>query len=393
MLFNNKLVSQLEEQDLLEIVTSQETETKTLEFKRKISINTDAEKKEFLYDVTSFANASGGIIFYGIEEKEGFASSIRGMKDINPDKEKLKIESVLKSAVAPRIPGITIHSIELSDKSIVIIISVPKSWASPHMVTYKGISKFFTRHSNGKYPMDVQEIRQAFLLTENISTKIKEFRLNRIGNVISGELPVTMDEKAKVILHCIPISAFELAQQVDIKSIRLNLYQISQQISSTRYNFDGLLAYTKYGNDEAIEYIQVFRTGIIEIVDNYLLNAREDGKRQIPGKWLEDSTIKRFKHSLDTQKSLGISPPFLLSMTLIGIKNYTVVSSSRAMHFPRFSDDNRIEKDTLLIPEVLLENYPTDDLDVVLKPMLDTIWNASGREESPRYKNGKWLGK
>ncbi len=390
MLFNNKPVSQLEEQDLLEIVARQEIETKTLEFKREISINTDAEKKEFLYDVTSFANASGGIIFYGIDETEGVASSIRGINDINPDKEKLKIENILRSAVTPRIPGISIHSVELSDNSFVLIIAIPKSWASPHMVAYKNNSRFFTRHSTGKYQMDVQEIRQAFLLTENISSRVKEFRTQRLSDIISGEIPIPMKEGAKVILHSIPLSAFEPAQQIDINFVNEKIYILAPQSTNARFNFDGLLSYSKY-NNEAIIYHQVLRSGIIEIVDIDMLDDTYDKELIIPSLKFEKEIINRFIRILQIQQQLHLEPPILLFLTLTGVKSYKMAVSQN-IRFRYHLHDYEIEKDVLLIPEILIENYPTDDnLPVILKPMFDAVWNASGWDESKNLnKNGSW---
>ena len=51
-------------------------EVKSLDFKRMIKIDTDAEKEEFLADLSSFANSIGGHIIYGVEEEEGLAKNI-----------------------------------------------------------------------------------------------------------------------------------------------------------------------------------------------------------------------------------------------------------------------------------------------------------------------------
>lgn len=65
------------------------------------------------------------------------------------------------SSSLPRIPGISMRAVPLKGKRFVIVIRIPKSWASPHMIT-KGSSKFYSRNSAGKYPLDVFEIRTAF---------------------------------------------------------------------------------------------------------------------------------------------------------------------------------------------------------------------------------------
>ena len=43
-------------------------ESNTIEYKRELQIYSERETKEFLADVSSFANANGGTIFYGIDD-------------------------------------------------------------------------------------------------------------------------------------------------------------------------------------------------------------------------------------------------------------------------------------------------------------------------------------
>ena len=45
-------------------------EDKTLDYKEKLEINSDNQKKEFLADITAFANSSGGDLVIGIREKK-----------------------------------------------------------------------------------------------------------------------------------------------------------------------------------------------------------------------------------------------------------------------------------------------------------------------------------
>ncbi len=54
--------------DLQALVDNSVSETKTLEYKESLPGNSDGDKKEFLADVSSFANASGGYIIFGMKE-------------------------------------------------------------------------------------------------------------------------------------------------------------------------------------------------------------------------------------------------------------------------------------------------------------------------------------
>jgi predicted HTH transcriptional regulator len=64
-----KLFDQIDSIDLEQLVADRVPEGRELEYKRELPGNADEDKREFLYDVTSLANASGGFLIYGIEEK------------------------------------------------------------------------------------------------------------------------------------------------------------------------------------------------------------------------------------------------------------------------------------------------------------------------------------
>jgi predicted HTH transcriptional regulator len=86
MLFN-KTVDSIEEADLQELVDTQVRESKELDYKEHLSVEQPSEKKEFLNDISSFANASGGYLIYGIKESKEDAGSpveLSGLQLDNP---------------------------------------------------------------------------------------------------------------------------------------------------------------------------------------------------------------------------------------------------------------------------------------------------------------------
>lgn len=78
------------ENDLQILKENSILEGKTIEYKQSLPGNSDSERKEFLADVSSFANASGGDLIYGIvEDKEtGIPQDIIGIDIENVDEEK-----------------------------------------------------------------------------------------------------------------------------------------------------------------------------------------------------------------------------------------------------------------------------------------------------------------
>src|SRR5262245_39896332 len=186
----SKPLEAINEADIENLRTNKVAEQKLIDYKMTLPGGSDGDIKEFLYDVSSFANASGGDIVYGVKEAAGVPTEICGLPLGNADAEILRLESIIQSGLDPRIPGVNSRDVPLSTGKYVIVIRIPKSWAAPHMVKFKQSSKFYSRTSKGKYQLDVAELRAAFVLSESVAERIKNFRASRLGNVVSGETPV-----------------------------------------------------------------------------------------------------------------------------------------------------------------------------------------------------------
>ncbi len=166
------------EEDLQALVDNSVLECKTIEYKQALPSNSDSDKKEFLADVSSFANASGGDLIFGItsDKKTGTPKSLEGLSIENSDQEILRLENMIRGGIEPRIPSVTTKPIKLSNSKFALVIRIPKSWISPHRVILGGHDKFYSRSSNGKYPLDVGELRIAFNLSETVTERIRNFR-------------------------------------------------------------------------------------------------------------------------------------------------------------------------------------------------------------------------
>ena len=65
----SKSFSEIEAADITYLVHEAVPEGRTLEYKETLPSNSDNDKKEFLADVSAFANAAGGDLIYGISEQ------------------------------------------------------------------------------------------------------------------------------------------------------------------------------------------------------------------------------------------------------------------------------------------------------------------------------------
>lgn len=118
--------------DLMELKSNGVHESKFLEYKKELKLIKDSDKKEFLADISSFANTSGGDIIYGISELSGIPSTLEGIHIDNLDTLKQQIENIIRDGLEPRISGYSIKEIQKDQDSYFIIIRIPKSWISPH---------------------------------------------------------------------------------------------------------------------------------------------------------------------------------------------------------------------------------------------------------------------
>src|SRR3989338_3325400 len=78
-------------------------EGKDIDYKLELPKDNDESKKEFLADVSSFANTIGGYLVFGIKESEGLIEELVGLKIEDDDKLLLKLESIIRDGISPRI--------------------------------------------------------------------------------------------------------------------------------------------------------------------------------------------------------------------------------------------------------------------------------------------------
>jgi hypothetical protein len=394
MTLEDKPLDLLEESEIRALLDDEVPESKVIDYKRSLPGPSDLEKKEFLRDVSSFANASGGHLLYGIDEENGVPVRICGLSDIDPDHEILRLESMVQTGIAPRIPGISMRAVPLWGGGSVIVVRIPRSWASPHMIT-KGSSRFYSRNSAGKYPLDVFEIRTAFSLTGTAVEMMREHRSSALGRIVAAETPAPLGDGPKIVFSIIPFAAFEPSSSFDVSSLVRDYRSgrgalplpLTGLFSGWRYNFDGLLTYDDRGS-----YTQVFVSGIVEAVDSVILGDRSKdlGEKTIPSLRYESALLEALPRYTSMMERLGVEPPVFVMVSLLGVKGRSILVCT-----PEFSGnkDVKIDRDALIVPEITVESFGRK-AEEVLRPAFDAVWRAGGWERSMNYDDeGRWIGR
>jgi len=385
----NKSFDKIDEQDVINLKTNSVQESKTIEYKKLLNLSSKENKIEFLADISSFSNTNGGDLLVGISEKKGIPDSIDGIEIDNPDKEINKLESIIRDGIEPNIVGIEIKFVKLTNLKRVMIIRIPRSWNLPHRIVYKGYDKFYARNNSGKYPMDVGELRNTFNLSSTLYEEIQRFKTNRVLDITTNESTNILVDGAKIIMHLLPLSSFSPAKHYNLSDIYQNpgfLKPIYCSARSHRINFDGFISYQSFPNSNKINtYVQLYKNGIIEAVDNGLLRFHSNIPT-ISIVLLENEIIKALNNYIEVLKSLSVDYPIMVYISMINVKGYQLYSEEF-----RIRGSKEIENETLYLPEFLLENNQIS-IENLLKNTFDSIWNACGYRGSSHYdKQGNWI--
>jgi hypothetical protein len=382
----DKPIEQVVEADLRALIENQVSEQKTIDYKQALPGNSDGDRKDFLADVSSFANASGGHLVYGMREEGGLPIELCGLEVDDPDATVAALDSRIRDGIKPRIPGVVVWPIRLGGGKVAVVIRVPRSFASPHMVTCGGSSRFFARTSNGKYQLDVEEIRAAFLLSDKTAERVRDFRLDRVAKIRAEDTPVLLVQGAKIALHVVPLAAFSSLAQIDVQSVarlssELQLIPLGCRTGwDGRYDLEGYVRYTLSRDERrASAYLQIFRNGALETVDTSLASHSAAGGR-LQGANLEGDVIEKLAYYVSSLKRLRADVPFAVMITLLGVKGYRIGPEETALEH----GVGRFDRDVILVPEVLLESFDTD-ITHLMRQTFDIVWNAAGWNGSIRW--------
>ncbi|WP_347052334.1 AlbA family DNA-binding domain-containing protein [Flavobacterium olei] len=135
-------------------------ESINIDFKASGSLSKDEmKKKEISKDVSAFANSNGGIIIYGLTEKNHKADSFSFIDGDIFSKEWL--EQIISTTIQRNINGLKIFPIRNNGniKESIYVVQIPESQDAPHINKDK---KFYRRYDFQSVVMEEYEIRNLY---------------------------------------------------------------------------------------------------------------------------------------------------------------------------------------------------------------------------------------
>ncbi len=379
----SKPASEIDEQDLLALISGRVVENRQLEYKRELPGTTDKDKRDLVRDVVAFANSAGGHIIFGIAQSKGLPTEIVPISEDRIDDAKLRLENIVRTSIEPTIQGLKIESVKLSN-GYALIIEIPRGLFGLHII--KGRGAFVVRTSAGNSELDVNEIRAAFVGAEAAVARLSEFRADRTAKILNGDTLWPLSSDRVLAIHLLPLVSFSSGYTCAIdklpEEVRNLLYPARRRPwnFTSKFTFDGFANLISFGTGQPVEgYGQMLRNGAIETVNAALLE--QSPEQDTDFYWLELLTMDCAERMLRIMDLLQISGPYYSLLALLNVKGLRMAVGGER-HFNR--DVRIIDQPHLIVPEVLLQDSAVC-IEKEMRNSFDMLWNACGWQRSWSY--------
>ncbi len=361
-------------------------ESQTLEFKGAAVGTSDNDRKEFLKDVTALANTAGGLLIYGIIEKESVADDVIALVIPSIDKEILRLQNILKDAVEPRLISVEMREVPLNAGGCALLVKVPQSWRPPHRVTFGNSNRFYLRHSKGVFEPDTEGLRQVFNSGLDQERQLEAWREERLDRLRSGARGFRVDGNGVALVQVASLARGQANFQIpSVHKCNLDFLPPMLASSTHRWNFDGLLLHAPQARDDTVSaYTQIFSSWKVEMARGNFIE-QIDGRSTLRFGILVRSLYTAANRSIRGMVKHGGFGPFAVAVTISGLAGSTMTREYRA----------KIDRDTLRFPILIVSGEATGvGLEEQMLPIWDGLWQAYDNENCAivRDENGDWRG-
>lgn len=376
--------AQASEADILRMVENSVRETARLDYKLGLPGNADKDKREFLRDVSAFANAEGGDLLFGIREVDGVATEVVGLDPGGIDDAIQKFTSRARDSINPRVLRLRMRGVELTSGRWVLHIRVNRSLDAPHMVTFKGMNQFWTRNPAGKHPMSTAEVKAAVMRGADWRAQTDRWRESRADLLEAGDGPSVVSGPARMLVHLVPFGwDGQLPRGLVKKGSKLANHGIQWTSAGwIRPTFDGLLCTNALHRKPVRRYTLWLNDGRVEFARSDLLFKDQHERLAFNGAEVETAIAKAVRLGLDGLKLADVPPPIGIGIVLMGVEGSCLAGN----HYGYILNDEEfyVDRSRLVFPMEVVTD-PVGDVWPVVRPICDRLWQAAGYEGSPFF--------
>ena len=378
------------------IIDAAQPEDQELEYKRELPKKLDATQaklsksdpfEEFAKDVSAMANASGGVLLYGVAEDDiSKRPAVYPITNEPFDQAQVRLHSVLDSLIEPRLMGVSFSEIRV-DGGYVLGIRVPGSLAGPHWHGKPERRRFSIRRGGRVSEYTYQELRAAFDRSASAATQAREWVGERLAIIRAGQTWRPLMEGPIAIVHLVPLTSYyQDVNPIDLNQARGLAPQMPRPWRngfSQQLNFDGYIIYPGSRREKTeglFGYTQLFRDGSMEVVlyIRALVDPDPRANNLVPARIAETIHEGVLKGSA-TLQALGKTGPQLIAISLMGVRSNPLPDHQS---FDLLSTD----RDELRVPIAYVEDPSSKgSLGTLAKTALDMLWQGFGMPECPYY--------
>ncbi len=273
------------------------------------------------------ANAAGGALVYGVDEKRaedgrklGVPGSIPGCEG-HDDEQKQAIESILNSMIDPRLPLYDVNAVDGGEHGPVVLIRVGRSWTGPHAVR----NRYYSRTSAGKYLLTTEELRRAFVEHHSRLDALERTRTERLGRIAARATTYPLiDADGILALHMLPV----VPNEVDLHASYFNEYparvpllaRAQSHVDEARQNMEGKVFAKVVDKRMVPSYTQVFRSGGVEAATSSVHVYEAEGQRAVSLERAIAAPVGAFVGSiLANPASYGLQYPLFAALSVFGL--------------------------------------------------------------------------
>jgi hypothetical protein len=359
-------------------------ESLVLEFKRELPAKDAKGRSEFLKDVCALANAGGGDLLFGIQERDGCADAMIAITADPPDSVARRLGQILDANVEPRLASVQFHPVSL-DSGYVLVCRVAQSFVGPHRFRDDaGSWRFVVRAATHTADLTYDQLRRAFDRTSTLIEQAKQFRNERLGRIISGQIWRPIVPGPICAAHAIPLAAMAGAISFDVRDLyhRYLPFMLPGWNGASRsLNLDGLVVHPGDVTDASRSHTQVFRSGAIEIVRT----AVRDGRMHAASvSIIYRDAIKRFV--LIMQRA-GFTGPVAIAIALLLARQAPMVVPGGE------TSTATVDREHLVLPPIWVDSIEAEDFERLAQTQLDILWQSLGEERCRLYDaENRWTG-